>query len=402
MFTDAQLQKYAQVLMWGMKKSRGKPFKPGNFILLKTDLSALPLARVVNRYILDAGMIPVLRMAAPEGMEKDFFALADNDQLKARIPGDEDLYNHLDGAISLLAPESLTHMQDIDPSKIAVWGMNRKYLRDIMNYREARGDFGWTLCLYPTPELAEKAGMSIDEYTQEVVQAVYLNDYDPAFLWERLYEMSSRIKKWLDSLEIKFLHIHSENTDLWVDPGKERNWLGVSGQNIPSFEIFISPDWRGTSGVYFADQPSFRNGNIVNGVQLEFKNGQVQKVRAEKGEDFVRSQVEMDEGASRLGEFSLTDRRMSRIKRFMAHTLYDENFGGEYGNCHVALGAAYPESFAGDASSLDEEEKRKRGFNDSALHWDLVNTENKKVYALLGSGEKLLIYTDGEFQLDGV
>ncbi|MGM0611358.1 MAG: aminopeptidase, partial [Thermodesulfobacteriota bacterium] len=189
---------------------------------------------------------------------------------------------------------------------------------------------------------------------------------------------------------------------LWIDPGKERNWLGISGQNIPSFEIFISPDWRGTSGVYFADQPSFRNGNIVNGVQLEFENGQVQKVRAEKGEDFVRSQVEMDEGASRLGEFSLTDRRMSRIKRFMAHTLYDENFGGEYGNCHVALGAAYPESFAGDASSLDEEEKRKRGFNDSALHWDLVNTENKKVYALLGSGEKLLIYTDGEFQLDGV
>jgi aminopeptidase len=91
---------------------------------------------------------------------------------------------------------------------------------------------------------------------------------------------------------------------------------------------------------------------------------------------------------------------MSRISRFMAHTLYDENFGGEFGNCHVALGAAYPESYAGDVSSLDAKAKEELGFNDSALHWDLVNTENKTVHARLASGDDVLIYANGEFQLE--
>lgn len=106
----------------------------------------------------------------------------------------------------------------------------------------------------------------------------------------------------------------------------------------------------------------------------------------------------MDKGASRVGEFSLTDRRFSRIDRFMANTLYDENFGGEFGNCHLAVGASYADTFAGDPDTLTKELKRKLGFNDSALHWDLVNTERKRVSAVLASGRRTVIYEDGQFQ----
>lgn len=400
MFTEEQLEKYARVMIWGMKKARGDIFKKGDYVQLRTGNAGLPLAKVVHRYLLQGGMIPVVRIAPPEDMEKDFFQLSGSSQLESRIPGDGDLYSNLSGAVSILAPEELTHLQEINPEKIAAWSTSRKYLRDILNEREARGEFGWTLCLYPTPALAEHAEMSIGDYTREIVRAAYLDSHDPAFVWERIFDMSNRIKKWLAGMDIRFLHVQSENTDLWVAPGEKRNWLGVSGHNIPSFEIFISPDWRGTTGTYFADQPSFRNGNIVSRVELEFENGEVTDVKAEQGRDFVQKQLKMDAGSCRVGEFSLTDRRMSRISRFMAHTLYDENFGGEFGNCHVALGAAYPESYAGDVSALDEEAKAELGFNDSALHWDLVNTENKTVHARLASGEDVLIYADGEFQLE--
>lgn len=400
MFSEEQLDKYARVMIWGMKKARGDMFRQGDYVLLRTGISGLPLARLVNRYLLQGGMIPVVRIASPEDMEKDFFSLSGSFQLESRIPGDSELYSHLSGAISILAPEELTHLQEIDPEKIAAWSTSRKYLRDILNEREARGEFGWTLCLYPTPALARHAGMSPEDYAREIARAVYLDSHDPAFVWEGLFDMSNRIKRWLGSMDIRFLHVQSENTDLWVTPGEKRSWLGVSGHNLPSFEIFISPDWRGTTGTYFADQPSFRNGNIVKGVRLEFEDGRVTKVEAEQGRDFVQKQVKMDEGSCRLGEFSLTDRRMSRISRFMAHTLYDENFGGEFGNCHVALGAAYPESYAGDVSSLDAKAKEELGFNDSALHWDLVNTENKTVHARLASGDDVLIYANGEFQLE--
>ena len=106
----------------------------------------------------------------------------------------------------------------------------------------------------------------------------------------------------------------------------------------------------------------------------------------------------MDRGACRLGEFSLTDRRFSKIDRFMAETLYDENYGGRYGNMHIALGSSYADTYAGDPSELTPALRRKLGFNDSALHWDLVNTQRKRVQALLKDGRRVCIYEDGLFR----
>jgi aminopeptidase len=124
----------------------------------------------------------------------------------------------------------------------------------------------------------------------------------------------------------------------------------------------------------------------------------VTEIEAETGKDFVIKQLSMDRGASHVGEFSLTDKRFSRIDRFMADTLFDENHGGRYGNCHIALGSSYTATYRGDPSELSKEVKKKMGFNDSALHWDLVNTEDKTVTANLASGEKMLIYAQGIFK----
>jgi aminopeptidase len=105
----------------------------------------------------------------------------------------------------------------------------------------------------------------------------------------------------------------------------------------------------------------------------------------------------MDRGASRLGEFSLTDRRFSKINQFMANTLFDENFGGRWGNCHIALGASYADTYGGDIQLLTRAKKVQLGFNDSALHWDLVNTEKKRVVAHLTDGRQTTIYENGCF-----
>jgi aminopeptidase len=105
----------------------------------------------------------------------------------------------------------------------------------------------------------------------------------------------------------------------------------------------------------------------------------------------------MDAGARQVGEFSLTDRRFSRINRFMAHTLFDENYGGRFGNCHLALGSAYANTYAGNPRKLSPALKVKLGFNQSALHWDFVNTEEKRVTAVLADGARKVIYANGEF-----
>jgi aminopeptidase len=186
--------------------------------------------------------------------------------------------------------------------------------------------------------------------------------------------------------------------DLTVKVGEMRRFLGVSGHNIPSFEIFTSPDWRGTNGIYYANLPAFRGGNYVEGVRLEFKNGRAVKISAKKGDEYVKKIMATDKGAAQLGEYSLTDRRFSGIDKFMADTLFDENHGGGYGNCHVAVGDSYSDTYAGEISGLTKEKKTALGFNNSAVHWDLINTEDKKVTAKLRNGRLATIYEKGQFK----
>ncbi len=398
MLNAKQLERYADVLIWGLKTARTERFKKGDVILLRYDKAALELAEVLYARLIDMGLNPVQRMTATPRMEKSFFGHGDNKQLVFQAPGDRELFENANGSIFLNAPESITHLSAVDPSRIAKATIARKYVRDILDKREEQGLFSWTLCMYPTEELASHAGMSVDEYAGQIIKACFLHKQDPVAEWERIFKEAAEIKKWLNSLEIKSLHLESANIDMEVVPGEMRRWIGISGHNMPSFEIFLSPDYRGTRGRYYADQPSYRSGNLVKGVRLEFEKGVAKKITAEQGEAFVKQQLSMDRGASRLGEFSLTDKRFSKINRFMANTLFDENFGGQYGNCHVAVGSSYSDTYAGDPATLTGERKKELGYNDSALHWDLVNTERKSVTATLRDGKRLVIYDNGKFE----
>jgi aminopeptidase len=397
MFTDRQLDNYAEVLLWGIKTARDGQYKKNDIILVRYDLAALKLAEILQNKILEQGMHPLLRLSATSTMELTFYALANPAQLVFQAPGDRELCEHLNGSIYLHAPESLTHLSVIDPRKIGKAAVARKPLRDILTRREEKGLFGWTLCSLPTPAQAQHAGLSLKDYTSQITKACYLHTAHPVREWETILKKAAAIKKWLNSMQVAAYHVESDRIDLMLTPGQQRRWVGVSGHNIPSFELFLSPDWRGTQGVYYANQPSFHNGNYVEGVRLEFKKGAAIKMQARKGANFVKKQLAMDTGANKVGEFSLTDTRFSKIDRFMANTLYDENYGGRYGNCHLAVGSSYTDTYAGNPARLTREIKAQLGFNDSALHWDLINTEQKMVTAHLKSGKKLVIYEKGKF-----
>lgn len=398
MFTDTQLNNYADVLLWGLKTARRKKFKKNDIVLIRYDKPALILAEILYDRLIEMGMNPVQRMNFSPLMERSFYCKSRHSQLTFRTPGDEELYRKISGGIYLIAPESMTHLSDVAPERIGKAAVARKYLKEILDRREEEGMFSWTLCAFPTQEQADHAKLSADAYEEQIIRACLLDTDNPVARWQQIYKQTASLKKWLTELDVRYFHIESEHTDLNIAPGSHRKWLGISGHNIPSFEVFLSPDWRKTEGVYFADQPSYRNGNYVEGVRLVFKKGKVAEMSARKGEEFLRQQLATDSGANRVGEFSLTDRRFSRIDRFMASTLFDENFGGKYGNCHIALGSSYSDTFDGDPERLTQDMKRKLGLNDSVLHWDLVNTEQKQVTAHLVGGGKVRIYEDGEFR----
>ena len=395
---EKHMEKYCDVLIWALKTARKENFRKNDVILIRYDLAAVRMAEILQAKFLDMGMNPIPRMGVTWRMERNFFEKANKKQLVFLTPGEKELFSHLNGSVYLYAPGSLTHLSLIDPKRIGEAAVARKPLRDILDKRDEQGKFGWSLCMVPTPELAKHAKLSMKQYTAQVIKACYLHKRDPVGEWKTIYKNAMAIKKWINGMKVKYYHVESRSVDLKITPGENRKWIGLSGHNIPSFEIFLSPDWRGTEGVYFANQPSFRSGNYVEGVQIEFRKGNSSRITAQKGQDFVLKQLSMDLGAKRVGEFSLTDKRFSKIDRFMANTLYDENYGGRNGNCHLALGSSYSNTYAGDASRLTREKKKRLGFNDSALHWDLVNTEEKSVTAHLRSGEKVVIYENGMFK----
>lgn len=398
MFEKEILEKYADVLLWGLSTARKGTFKKGDVILVQYDPAALDLAEILYRKILERGLYPLQRMGLTNTMERTFYQLADAPGLKYLPPGEKELYQGLNGRIFLRAPESLTYLKDIDPSRIGTVLVSRKPFREIMDKREERGVYSWTLCTYPTSGLAKQAKMSLASYAGQIKKACFLDLKDPVRKWESIHAKAAAIKKWLSSLKVQYFRIVSRSMDLVVTPGDQRKWAGISGHNIPSFEVFLSPDFRGTEGVYYANLPTFRSGNYVEGVRLVFKKGKVIEAEAKKGGEFLKKQIAMDKGASRVGEFSLTDKRFSLIDCFMADTLFDENFGGPDGNCHLALGSSYSDTFSGNPARLTKIMKNRLGFNDSALHWDLVNTEPKTVTAQLKNGSETVIYKDGIFQ----
>jgi aminopeptidase len=398
MLSERQIDNYCDVLLWALRTARKKTYRKGDVILIRYDLPALKMVEILQAKLLGMGLNSVLRLGMTPKMEKNFFTKANKRQLVFQPPGEKELYNHLNGSIYLNAPDALTHLADVDSKRIGQVAIARKPLRDILDRREEKGEFGWTLGMFPTQQLAKQAGLSMKQYETQVIRACYLEEEEPVRKWREIFRDAMAIKEWLNRMSIQALHIESSNSDIFVEPGERRRWVGMTGHNIPSFEIFLSPDWRGTEGVFYADQPCYRNGNYAEGVRLVFKKGSVIKAEAAKGEGFVRKYIGSEEGARRVGEFSLTDKRFSRISRFMANTLYDENYGGLYGNCHLAVGSSYSDSYSGDPSKLTRAMKKRLGFNDSAIHWDLVNTESKRVTAYLSGGEKRVIYEEGMFR----
>lgn len=397
-FSDKQLEKYAAALVWGLTTAHRKPYRKYETVLVRCDLEAKDLGEVVHRRLVQRGFNVVFNFLPTPGIEHDFYKHSDERQRGMLGSWDKELYNNINGYVYIHAPASLTHLKDIDPKRQSQVAIAKKPLFDIRNKREEKGLFAWTLCTYPTAELARQARLSIKEYAAQIAKACYLNEPDPAKKWAQVYNGSMAIKKWLNSLRIDTIRTESASMDFEVKLGERRKFLGVSGHNIPSFEIFTSPDWRGTKGVYFANLPTFRGGNYVEKIRLEFKDGRAVKVSAAKGNDYVKKVLATDRGAAQVGEYSLTDRRFSKIDRFMADILFDENHGGKHGNCHVAIGNSYTDTFDGDPAKLDGAARKRLGYNDSAVHWDMINTEDKKVTATLKDGRKVTIYEKGSFK----
>jgi len=390
------LPKYADLIVKFALNS-GKGLKKGEVVIVVVPDVAKPFLFELQRAILESGGHPILRLVPTGGFDRQTYELSSEEQLKF-FPKEykKALIDTIDHQIGILAETDLEELKGIDPKKIMMSTIARKKTREWLFDKEYKGKLTWSLALYPTEAQARESGMSLEEYSQEVIKACYLDKKDPIKEWKRIFRELGRTQRALDKLGIERLHIKGEKIDLTVKIGEKRKWLGGKGRNIPSYEVFTTPDWRGTEGYIYFNEPLYTSGNKIEGIYLEFKKGKVVKFDAKKGKKFLKKLLEV-ENANKLGEFSLTDKNFSRVTKFMANTLYDENVGGKYGNMHVALGTSYREAYSRDVAKVSKTELKKLGFNESPKHQDIINTQRKTVTATLKGGRTKVIYEDGEF-----
>jgi aminopeptidase len=245
--------------------------------------------------------------------------------------------------------------------------------------------------------MAAEAQLPIEQYWDQIIAACYLDEPDPPARWREVDAQISEQCRFLNGLEIDRLHVEGDDADLWLTLGERRKWIGGGGRNIPSFEVFTTPDWRGTEGRIRFSEPLYIYGSLIKGVELEFRDGRVSSARADESQPLLEQMISTD-GADRVGEFSLTDAQLSRITHFMANTLFDENAGGPYGNTHLAVGLGLRFCYDGDVASVSEEEWERLGFNKSSVHTDIVSTTDRTVTAVMRDGSERVIYAGGQFQ----
>lgn len=359
---------------------------------------AKPLALELQNAILKAKAHPIMRLL-PTEFSKDFYTLASDEQIRffpARyLKAQADLIDH---RIAVIAEPDPFELKNIDPKKPIMSKQALKPYQDWLMAKTLKGKHTWTVALWATPAKAKQVGLSLKAYWQEIIRACFLDQKEPIAKWRRVFALQKKILVKINTLNIQSVQIKGKDVNLQLTIGPDRLWQGGSGMNIPSFEIFTSPDWRGTEGWIKFNQPLFRYGNKVTSIKLEFKAGRIIKASATSGNKLLQEMIKT-KNADKLGEFSLTDKRLSRINHIMAETLFDENIGSQFGNTHVAIGMAYKDCYRGKAAKLTAKDWERLGFNDSAEHTDMISTSNRSVTATLTNGRKLVIYKHGRFTL---
>jgi aminopeptidase len=366
--TDPRIGKLADLLV-----RYCNDVQPGDWALINGDLATLPLMREIGRAVLDAGAVFDLRIG-DEVMQRVRFDHASDEQLRFVSPLYKLAVEEADVTFNLFGTNNTRRMTNVDPEKRSIRQQAAKDVISTYFARTASGDLRWVISRFPTEANAQEAEMSLEEYEDFVYKACLLEEDDPVAAWQAVRDRQERIVEWLAGKER--ITVHGPRVELSMSISG-RKFINSDGKNnMPSGEVFTSPLEDSMNGRIEFSYPTILGGREVEGVRLVLEDGVVVEATAEKGEDYLLSQIDQDEGGRRIGEFAIGTNYA--IDRFSGDTLFDEKIGG---TMHMALGLGIAEA---------------GGTNKSIIHWDMVHD--------MRDGSRIevddeLLYENGEFKI---
>jgi aminopeptidase len=315
-----------------------------------------------------------------------------------------ELLAELDAARIVLVPLVPPGLMDgVDPARA---GLDRlPTLRETFAAIDERS-LAWTLSPYPALGWAKRVypDASDDEAVEllwrDVVHVCRLDEADPAQAWRDRIEQIFQVASRLDALDLDALRFEGPGTDLTVgllpssrfakEGGASHTRTGIRHMpNLPTEEIYTTPDPERTEGVVAATKPLDLAGSLVTNLSVRFARGRVVAIEADANAEALRARCAVDEGASRLGEVALVDResRIGKLGKTFYTTLLDENAAS-----HIALGDAYSAPVA-DPADVGR-------INESAIHIDfMIGSDEVTVTGTTKSGRDVTILHGGSWQI---
>jgi aminopeptidase len=302
--------------------------------------------------------------------------------------------------ISLSGPIEPHLFDDLDPGRLGrdVFPRVKEWTTVInertVNWCVAPGPSGsWARLVFPNlePEAA------LDKLWELVVHICRLDEDDPEVSWRDRSSVLKGVAKRLNDLHFDAIHLEGPGTDLTVGLLPTSRWMGGGDAtvdaiphmaNLPTEEVFTSPDPERTKGFVRATKPLSTQGRIIDGLTVHFEGGRAVAIEAESGVETLRAMVAQDEGGARLGELALVDRegRIGPLETVFYDTLLDENAAS-----HIALGSAY------DAAVGDEDRER---LNRSSIHVDfMIGSAEVDVTGITRDGERIPVLRDSSWQI---
>ena len=319
-----------------------------------------------------------------------------------------DEYAKKDAAFLMLSTEFPGYFADIPSENMTAASLKIRTSKPLYKLKQLTNEISWCIAVIPNkiwakekfPDLSEED--AYNEYFKLMCHCTMVDREDPIKEWDKFLDRQRSLVKALNDLKITKMHYtNSLGTDLVIGLSPDALWqcAGYEGEdvivNMPTYEVFTSPDYRLTEGIVYASKPLMYGGALVDKFWVKFKNGKVVDYDAEVGKEILKGIIESDEYSCFLGECALVDKNTAIAQ---TNFVYGETCLDENASCHIALGDAFPECLKGaEDESIDE--RRERGLNHSDNHVDfMIGTDDLNIVAETKDGE-MLIFKNGEFNL---